>query len=284
MDTLQSNDVVRRGQPGLVEGRDRPLDRGDRGRAALLTSHGARSLSHYAALKRVSPPSERLGLDGRSRSAAKRAFEIDPHEPRATGALLVIEPLVSSLARRRTKRIASALQGGAAIASAALRPRRNARAASGDAGKLRKPRPGSIENRSSSREPTSALWFIFGPRAICRRADAGAGHGGSTLAAASASVAKPRCLSDVQRPRQRGAQLLHDPDTTPSERLRRTASRQCRLRQKRSRAKLGARDAIEGNLAYLKANPPGLASGPRLCRASEISATAFANTRRLLFW
>ena len=47
----------------------------------------------YAVRKRASPPIERPGLDARSRSAAKRAMEIDPSEFRAVGALRMLEPM-----------------------------------------------------------------------------------------------------------------------------------------------------------------------------------------------
>ena len=45
----------------------------------------------YAVRKRASPPIERPGLDARSRSAAKRAMEIDSNEFRAIGALRMLE-------------------------------------------------------------------------------------------------------------------------------------------------------------------------------------------------
>jgi len=47
----------------------------------------------YAALKRVSPLAQRSGLDSRSRSAAATALKLKPNEPRATAALLLLDPL-----------------------------------------------------------------------------------------------------------------------------------------------------------------------------------------------
>ena len=92
MDTLQSNDVFAADNPGSLKDAIALLTEATEADPRSSVAWGSLALA-FAALKRVSPPSERLGLDGRSRSAAKRAFEIDPHEPRATGALLVIEPL-----------------------------------------------------------------------------------------------------------------------------------------------------------------------------------------------
>ena len=91
LDALQNNDVLD------------PPDRGSTLEAiALLTdavranpqsaiSWGALALA-YAGRQKVVAPSERAGLVSRSRSAAKTALELDPKEPRALGALLLLVP------------------------------------------------------------------------------------------------------------------------------------------------------------------------------------------------
>ncbi len=91
LDALQSNDA---------------LDTADRGSSlqaiALLTDatkanpHSAMAWGGlamaYAARKKSVPLSERAGLDSRARSAAKTALNLDAHEPRALGALLMLHP------------------------------------------------------------------------------------------------------------------------------------------------------------------------------------------------
>jgi hypothetical protein len=47
----------------------------------------------YAVRKRVAPVAEREGLEMRARAAAAKALKIDPGEPRALGALRLVEPL-----------------------------------------------------------------------------------------------------------------------------------------------------------------------------------------------
>ncbi len=91
LDALQNNDVLT------------PPDRGSTLKAVALltdavradpnsaTGWGALALA-YAARRRVVVPSERTGLASRSRSAAKAALDLDPNEPRALGALLLLEP------------------------------------------------------------------------------------------------------------------------------------------------------------------------------------------------
>jgi hypothetical protein len=47
----------------------------------------------YAVRKKGALPPERAGFDSRSRSAAKRALDLDPNEPRAIGALRLLDPV-----------------------------------------------------------------------------------------------------------------------------------------------------------------------------------------------
>jgi len=65
----------------------------------------------YAVSKKGAPPPERAGFDSRSRSAAKRALELDPKEPRAIGALRLLEPVYRNwLAAERADRKALRVQ------------------------------------------------------------------------------------------------------------------------------------------------------------------------------
>jgi tetratricopeptide (TPR) repeat protein len=59
----------------------------------------------YAVRKKGAPPQERAGFDSRSRSAAKRALDLDPNEPRAIGALRLLDPVYRNwLAAERADR------------------------------------------------------------------------------------------------------------------------------------------------------------------------------------
>lgn len=61
----------------------------------------------YAVRKRVAPLAERPGLEMRSRAAARNALQIDPNEPRALGALRLVEPVYRNwLAAERGDRAA----------------------------------------------------------------------------------------------------------------------------------------------------------------------------------
>jgi hypothetical protein len=92
IDTLQSDDVFAADNPGSLKDAIALLTEATQ--ADPLSSDGWGSLAlAYAALKRVSALAERPGLEQRSRSAAARAFELDSHEPRAIGALLLLNPL-----------------------------------------------------------------------------------------------------------------------------------------------------------------------------------------------
>lgn len=47
----------------------------------------------YAVRKKGAAPADRAGFDARSRSAARRALAIDPRDPRAIGALRMLDPI-----------------------------------------------------------------------------------------------------------------------------------------------------------------------------------------------
>jgi tetratricopeptide (TPR) repeat protein len=92
VDMLQNNDVFAADNPGSLEDAVALLTEATQADPQSAEAWGSLALA-YAALKRVSPAAELAGLDVRSRSAAGKALAIDPHEPRATGALLLIRPL-----------------------------------------------------------------------------------------------------------------------------------------------------------------------------------------------
>jgi tetratricopeptide (TPR) repeat protein len=92
IDTLQSGDVFAPENPGALRDAIALLTEATQAdpRSGAAWSYLALA---YAALKRVSAPAERPGLDQRSRSAAARAFQLSADEPVATGALLLLKPL-----------------------------------------------------------------------------------------------------------------------------------------------------------------------------------------------
>jgi hypothetical protein len=92
IDTLQSDDVFAADNPGSLRDAIALLTEATETDPRSAEGWGSLALA-YAALKRVSPPAVRSGLEVRSRSAAAKAFEIDLHEPRASGALLLLQPL-----------------------------------------------------------------------------------------------------------------------------------------------------------------------------------------------
>lgn len=91
-DALQSNDVFAADDPGSLANAIALLTDATRRDPSSGPSWGSLALA-YAGLKRVSPPAERSGLEVRCRSAAATALRLKPHEPRATAALLLLQPL-----------------------------------------------------------------------------------------------------------------------------------------------------------------------------------------------
>jgi len=92
IDTLQSGDVFAPDNPGSLRDAIALLTEATQADPRSADAWGYLALA-YAALKRVSAPAERPGLDERSRSAAARAFGLTADEPVATGALLLLKPL-----------------------------------------------------------------------------------------------------------------------------------------------------------------------------------------------
>jgi len=279
MDTLQSNDVFAADNPGSLKDAIALLTEATEADPRSSVAWGSLALA-FAALKRVSPPSERPGLDGRSRSAAKRAFEIDPHEPRATGALLVIEPLYRHWldAEQRDRRALKAAQPlplllfVLAEMLASVGRCREAAEASARFDRKSFIIPGADER---------ALVYLW--------------SGGDLQAADQAlAMAVQHWPQHPQVWRSRVAylmysgrasealQLLHDPTQlppgTPEDRIE-----AMQATAKALTGQLGARDAIEGNLAYLKANPTGVFPVVHACAVLGDSATAFATLEGYYF-
>lgn len=92
VDTLQSDDVFKATNPGSLRNAVALLTEATDADPQSSEAWGSLALA-YAGLKRVSPISQKPGLVLRSQSAAAKAFQIDAHEPRATGALLLLKPV-----------------------------------------------------------------------------------------------------------------------------------------------------------------------------------------------
>ncbi len=92
MDALQNNDVFAADDPGSLANAVALLSEATKIDPRNVIGWGSLALA-YAALKRVSPVAQRSGLDSRSRSAAATALRLKPNEPRATAALLLLDPL-----------------------------------------------------------------------------------------------------------------------------------------------------------------------------------------------
>ncbi|MEO8176700.1 MAG: toll/interleukin-1 receptor domain-containing protein [Sphingomicrobium sp.] len=92
IDALQNNDVFAADDSGSLANAVALLSGATQADPRSYTAWGSLALG-YAGLKRVSPLAQRPGLDMRSRSAAATALKLKPHEPRATAALLLLDPL-----------------------------------------------------------------------------------------------------------------------------------------------------------------------------------------------
>lgn len=91
-DALQNNDVFAADDAGSLANAVALLSEATRAAPQSGSAWGSLALA-YAGLKRVSPVAQRAGLDARSRSAAATALKLKPHEPRASSALLLLDPL-----------------------------------------------------------------------------------------------------------------------------------------------------------------------------------------------
>lgn len=92
IDALQNNDVFAADDAGSLANAIALLREAAEAAPQSATTWGALALA-YAGLKRVSPLAQRSGLDSRCRSAASKALKLKAHEPRATAALLLLDPL-----------------------------------------------------------------------------------------------------------------------------------------------------------------------------------------------
>lgn len=89
---LQDNDALDPQGPGSTQQAIALLKDATDAAPDSATAWGGLSMA-YAVRKRVAPLPERAGLDMRSRSAASRALALDDREPRALGALRLVDPL-----------------------------------------------------------------------------------------------------------------------------------------------------------------------------------------------
>jgi tetratricopeptide (TPR) repeat protein len=91
-DALQDNDALNPQGAGSTMQAIALLTQATQVAPASSLAWGGLALA-YAVRKRTVPLGERPGLDLRSRAAAKRALQLDPHEGRAIGALLLLDPV-----------------------------------------------------------------------------------------------------------------------------------------------------------------------------------------------
>lgn len=91
-DALQSNDAFDPNNPAAAAQAIAILTSATRIAPDFAAAWGALAMA-YAVRKKGAPPPERAGFDSRSRSAAKRALDLHPNEPRAIGALRMLDPV-----------------------------------------------------------------------------------------------------------------------------------------------------------------------------------------------
>ena len=91
-DALQNNDALDPAGPGSTMQAIALLTQATQAAPNSAKAWGSLALA-YAVRKRTVPLAERPGLDMRSRAAARSALRIDPRDPRALGALLLLDPV-----------------------------------------------------------------------------------------------------------------------------------------------------------------------------------------------
>jgi tetratricopeptide (TPR) repeat protein len=89
-DALQNNDALDPAGPGSTMQAIALLTQATQAAPNSAIAWGSLALA-YAVRKRTVPLPERAGLDIRSRGAAKRSLELSPRDPRALGALLLLD-------------------------------------------------------------------------------------------------------------------------------------------------------------------------------------------------
>jgi tetratricopeptide (TPR) repeat protein len=110
IDALQSNDAFDPNNPAAAAQAIAILTDATRVEPDFAAAWGALAMA-YAVRKKGAPPSERAGFDSRSRSAAKRALDLDRNDARAIGALRMLDPVYRNwLAAERGNREALKLQ------------------------------------------------------------------------------------------------------------------------------------------------------------------------------
>jgi tetratricopeptide (TPR) repeat protein len=92
MDALQANDVLDPEDAGSTAQAIALLVQATRLAPNAADGWGALALA-YAARRRASPVAERPGLEARGQAAAREALRLDPSEPRALAAQLIMAPL-----------------------------------------------------------------------------------------------------------------------------------------------------------------------------------------------
>ena len=109
-DVLQSNDAFDPNNPAAAAQAIAILTNATRIAPDFAAAWGALAMA-YAVGKKGAAPAERTGFDTRSRSAARRALDLDPKEPRAIGALRMLDPVYRNwLATEQADRDALKLQ------------------------------------------------------------------------------------------------------------------------------------------------------------------------------
>ena len=91
-DALQSNDAFDPNSPATAAQAIAILTNATRVAPDFAEAWGALAMAYAVAKKGAAPP-ERGGLDARSRSAARRALDLDSTDPRAIGALRMLDPV-----------------------------------------------------------------------------------------------------------------------------------------------------------------------------------------------
>lgn len=92
LDALQSNDAFDPNNPAAAAQAVAFLTTATQLAPDVAPAWGGLAMA-YAVRKKGAAPADRAGFDARSRSAARRALAIDPRDPRAIGALRMLDPI-----------------------------------------------------------------------------------------------------------------------------------------------------------------------------------------------
>lgn len=109
-DALQANDAFDPNNPAAAAQAVAILTNATEVAPDFAAAWGALAMA-YAVRKKGAPPAERAGFDARSRAAARRALDLDADDPRAIGALRILDPVYRNwLAAERADRAALSTQ------------------------------------------------------------------------------------------------------------------------------------------------------------------------------